>query len=371
MLGLRVSLDESRVLLSASEFRDLVSGQRRGVSAALLRFGLGLAEAPYTFAVRMRNRRYDAGRGGIVHVDVPVISVGNLTLGGTGKTPMVAWLARWFRAQGVRVTIISRGYGAIDGGQNDEARELEEQVPDVPHLQNPDRAAAAHVAINELAAQLVVLDDGFQHRRLGRDLDILLVDALEPFGFDHVFPRGTLREPLTGMVRADVIGLTRADMIDQGQREAIRQRVQSINPCAVWIELAHQPQELISCGGQQLELDSLQGASILAFCGIGNPAGFRHTIATCGWQVIDFREFPDHHRYSRQDVESLRDWVASHAHVKVVLCTHKDLVKLGVDRLGHASLYALSIQLNTQTGFDQMQAKLLPLLHRARQCDDV
>ena len=112
---------------------------------------------------------------------VPVVSVGNLTLGGTGKTPMVEWLARWFRRHGVRVAILSRGYGHT-GGLNDEGRVLEENLPDVPHLQSPDRVAQSRVAVVELETEVIVLDDGFQHRRLRRDLDVVLLDALEPFG---------------------------------------------------------------------------------------------------------------------------------------------------------------------------------------------
>ena len=228
-------------MITASEFRDIVSGRRQGFGAALWRAGLGLAETPYSLGVRWRNHRYDVGKAGVVRVEVPVISVGNLTLGGTGKTPMVEWLARWFRSHDVRVAIVSRGYGAVDGGQNDEARELEEKLPDVPHLQDPNRAAAARVAIDELATQLIVLDDGFQHRRLGRDLDIVLIDAVEPFGYDRVFPRGMLREPLSGLRRADVIGLTRADVVNETRRREIRTRVQAIQPQATWVELAHQP----------------------------------------------------------------------------------------------------------------------------------
>ena len=117
---------------------------------------------------------------------------------------MVEWIARWFRRHNVRVSIVSRGYRAEEGGRNDEARELEQKLPDVPHVQNPDRVAAAQIAVEELETQLIVLDDGFQHRRLARDVDIVLLDALEPFGFEHVFPRGTLREPLAGLRRADV-----------------------------------------------------------------------------------------------------------------------------------------------------------------------
>ena len=180
-------------MLNPSEFRDLVSGRRRGIGASVLRAALRVAEVPYGLAMLWRNRRYDRDLARTHRVEVPVVSVGNLTLGGTGKTPMVEWIARHLRAQNVRVTLISRGYGAEAGAANDEALELEQKLPDVPHLQNPDRVAAARTAVDKLDCQLILLDDGFQHRRLGRDLDIVLLDALEPFGFGHVFPGGMLR----------------------------------------------------------------------------------------------------------------------------------------------------------------------------------
>ena len=250
------------VLLTPSQFRDLISGRRRGAVAAMLRCGLRLAEVPYTWAVAWRNRRYDRGTAAVQRVGVPVVSVGNLTLGGTGKTPLVEWIARWigsgdcpnFRlsengtvpfaetATGTvarRVVIISRGYGARAGEANDEALELKQKLPDVPHLQNPDRVAAARQAVAELGCQAIVLDDGFQHRRIARDLDIVLLDALEPFGFGHVFPRGTLREPLAGLRRAHVVALSRADMLEPAEREAIRRRVAQYAPQADWLEIAH------------------------------------------------------------------------------------------------------------------------------------
>ncbi|HWC89722.1 MAG TPA: tetraacyldisaccharide 4'-kinase, partial [Pirellulales bacterium] len=209
----------------ATDFHDLVSGRRRGPAATLTRGLLRVAETPYALAMRGRNWVYDHRYQTIEHVDVPVISVGNLTLGGTGKTPLVAWIARWLREHDVRVALVSRGYGATADALNDEALELEDRLPDVPHLQNPDRASAAHLAVEEFDCQAIVLDDGFQHRRLARDLDIVLLDACEPFGFGHVFPRGTLREPVCGLRRAHVVVLSRADMADAAQRAAIRQRV--------------------------------------------------------------------------------------------------------------------------------------------------
>lgn len=326
-----------------------------------MRCGLRLAEVPYTWAVRWRNRRYDTGAAEVHRVDVPVVSVGNLTLGGTGKTPMVEWLARWFRRRDVRVTVISRGYGAEGGSQNDEALELQQKLPDVPHLQDPDRVAAAKRAIEESRCQLILLDDAFQHRRIARDLDIVLLDATEPFGFGHVFPRGTLREPMAGLRRADVVALSRADMLEPPQREEIWRTVRRLAPRAAHIEVTHAAQTLISSSGEEQPLESLRCRPVAAFCGIGNPAAFRHTLDTCGYLVADFREFPDHHPYDRADIESLTRW-AGGLDVAAVLCTQKDLVKLGIDRLGRRPLRAIRIGLELLAGQAVLEAKLATLL---------
>ncbi len=189
-------------------FRDIVSGRRRGAAAAVVRGAAALVEPFYAAAVRRRNRRYDRRAAAAHSAGVPVVSVGNLTLGGTGKTPMVRWIAQWFHSRGVRVAVVSRGYGSKAGRANDEALELERLLPDVPRLQNPDRVAAAREAAESLGCRAIVLDDGFQHRRIARDLDIVLLDATEPFGFGHVFPRGTLREPIEGLRRAGVVVLS-------------------------------------------------------------------------------------------------------------------------------------------------------------------
>lgn len=345
------------VFIDPARFRDLVSGQSRGLGALLLRAGLRLAEAPYALAMRLRNSRYDRGRATTHRVEAPVISVGNLTLGGTGKTPMVAWIARWLRGQGVRVTLISRGYGAGASGRNDEALELEQQLPDVPHLQNPDRVAAAELAIEEFECQAILLDDGFQHRRLARDLDIVLLDACEPFGYGHVFPRGMLREPLSGLQRADVVVLSRADMVSEEQRTAIRRKVEKLAPRSTWMEVTHAPRALLAFDGQTADLESLRGQSIAAFCGIGNPAGFRHTLEAQGWNISGLREFPDHHAYSRSDIESLVAW-ANSLDSAAIVCTHKDLVKIGLAQLGRKPLWALTIGLKFLSGEAEMEERL-------------
>ncbi|MEX0820380.1 MAG: tetraacyldisaccharide 4'-kinase, partial [Pirellulaceae bacterium] len=351
-------------MFDASYFRAVVSGREPGVRASMLRAGLSLAEPFYGIGVRWRNRRFDTGRRQIHRVDVPVISVGNLTVGGTGKTPMVEWLARWFRERGVRVALVSRGYGAEAGSRNDEALELEQKLPDVPHLQNPDRVEAARTAIDECETQLILLDDAFQHRRIHRDLNIVLLDALEPFGYGHLLPRGLLREPVAGLQRADVIALSRADAVGQETRAAIRSKAMKHAPQAAWMEVAHQPQSLLSSSGNERAIDSLRGQRVAAFCGIGNPDGFRHTLGELGAELVDFREFPDHHAYQRGDIKTLspnRD-----LHVDAVICTHKDLVKIGVEQLGDCPLFALRIGLAISHGADALTQRLEAIANSIR-----
>lgn len=361
----------ANALPQASEFKNLVSGRRRGAAATACRGLLRAAEIGYAAAMRWRNFRYDSGRAMVQRVDVPVVSVGNITLGGTGKTPMVEWLARWYRSRQVRVALVSRGYGAERGGANDEALELEERLPDVPHVQDADRVAAAKLAIEEFESQLILLDDGFQHRRLARDLDIVLIDALEPFGYDHVFPRGTLREPPGGLARSHVVVLSRADLVSSAERGAIEARVRRYAAEAVWIEIEHQPRHLASANGGHEAVETLAGRRIAAFCGIGNPAGFRQTLTRLGAEVVGLREFADHHAYSRDDVTNLQRW-AEEAGVDAVVCTAKDLVKLRLNQIGGRPLWALVIGVEISRGRRELEKRLerfLPADAVARQTD--
>jgi tetraacyldisaccharide 4'-kinase len=344
-------------LLDAGTFREIVSGRRRGFAAIALRRALRMAELPYTWVVRRKNRAFDLGRRAAMSIGVPVISVGNLTLGGTGKTPMVAWLARWFQAHGNRPALVSRGYKSRDGVPNDEGRELAQILPEVHHLQKPDRVAAARQAIAQYHCDLILLDDGFQHRRLHRDVDIVLIDATEPFGFGHVFPRGTLREPLEGLRRADVIVLTKADMVDNAERGRIRGVIQDFAPSALCAECRHAPSALIAIEGRRESLAGLHDKRVAAFCGIGNPAGFRHTLEKCGAKVVAWREFPDHHAFNADDVVRLSEWAAI-ATVDLVVCTHKDLVKLNATELSGKPLLAVQVGIEFLAGQSDLEASL-------------
>jgi tetraacyldisaccharide 4'-kinase len=344
-------------MLDPGKFREIVSGRRRGPAASLTRCLLRAAEVPYTLAVNRRNRQYDLGRRDVRRVGVPVVSIGNLTLGGTGKTPMVKWLARWFQKRGQRVAIVSRGYGAAAGQENDEALELHQSLPGVPHVQNPNRVVAATRAIEEFNCTVIVLDDGFQHRRLGRNLDIVLLDALEPFGYDHVFPRGTLREPVAGLSRAHVICLSRADSISADEREAIRRRAARMSPNAEWCELIHAPDALINSAGATAPLQTLRGQRVAAFCGIGNPTGFRHTLDATGCEVTAWHVFPDHHAYSEADVQLLGQ-AMNRSTADLIVCTHKDLVKIPRGEINGVPLWAITVEMQFSLGQEMFERAL-------------
>lgn len=337
-------------------YRDLLSGRRRDPLAALIRGALSIGELPYRAAVAIRNRRFNTGRREIVQCGVPVISIGNLTTGGTGKTPLVRYVARKLRDHDFRVALVSRGYGDTDGNGNDEAQELAWALPDVPHLQNPDRVSAANIAVEELESQVILMDDGFQHRRLHRDLDIVVIDATCPFGYGHLLPRGLLREPVESLRRAHAVVLSRADSVTDEQREAIRKRVLSINPNLLWATAIHQPTTLLSWPQELHPVEALRGQSVAVLSAIGNPDAFVATVKNCGASVVDVLSLPDHDPYAADTVARIRQWVAGlGSRISEVVCTHKDLVKLQTDRLSGKPLRAVLIEmafLDGQTALD-------------------
>jgi tetraacyldisaccharide 4'-kinase len=288
------------------------------------------------------------------------VSVGNLTLGGTGKTPCVEYVARFYRDLGRPVAILSRGYGGR-GAANDEALVLAENLPDVPHLQGADRKSLAVAAVEQWKSEVLVLDDGLQHRRLARDLDLVLLDATEPWGRGHLFPRGLLRESPRGLQRAGVVLLTRCDQVGQPERRRLREAVERLAPGTPLAETTHRPIDLVN-GTRTAPLETLAARPVAAFCGIGNPAAFRRTLADQGAALADFRTFPDHHSYSQADTDDLHTWATRQATDCVVVTTQKDLVKLRLARLGDKPLWALRIRLHFEEGQEALDHKLRQVL---------
>lgn len=307
--------------------------------------------------MRLRNGRYDRDPARAKRAAVPVVSVGNLTLGGTGKTPCVELVARFFRDRGLQVAVLSRGYGA-DSGPNDEALVLEDNLPDVPHLQGADRHALAETAVEELEAELLVLDDGFQHRQLYRDLDVVLIDATWPPSRDRLFPAGTLREPVSGLKRAGAIVLTRCDQVSAAELNALRDWLKARVPNVPVAESEHRPVSLIREAHEPEPVEALSGATVGAFCGIGNPAAFRRTLEALGATVCAFRAFADHHAYTRADVEDLSRWAATLPPGATVATTQKDWVKLRVPDLAGRPLRAVRVGLHLRSGEAGLAAAL-------------
>jgi tetraacyldisaccharide 4'-kinase len=334
------------ILPDPETFRRLADGTLRGPGPAALRAMLAALAAPYGLVTISRNLLYDWGLRSVHPGAVPVISVGNLTLGGTGKTPLVAWVARELVAAGRRPAVVSRGYAAGPGEQSDEAAELAILLPAAPHVANRDRVAGVAAAADR-GADVAILDDGFQHRRLRRQLDIVAIDASDPFGCGHLFPRGLLRERLSGLARADAVVLTRAAAVPAARRAELRaavSRARGNKPAAIWIEAEHRPVAIRSAGGSVEPLESLRGQRVAAFSGIGNPAAFRRTLEEAGATVVDFRAFADHHAYSAGDLEALAARAGSEAADRVVT-TLKDLVKIRRDTLAGLPLAALEVRL--------------------------
>ncbi|MFM8734137.1 MAG: tetraacyldisaccharide 4'-kinase [Pirellulales bacterium] len=344
-----------RLLPDAERFKRLVDGSARGPGPAAARLALAAASLPYAAAVAARNAAYDRGLLPSFAVDVPVISVGNLTLGGTGKTPLVAWVARLLAEAGRRPAVVSRGYAAAKGERSDEAAELALVLPGVPHRADRDRVAGARAAA-AAGADAVVLDDGFQHRRLVRDADIVAIDATDPFGCGRIFPRGLLREPIRGLARASAVVLTRASQVDAARRAEIRAAFAAA--CGgrlprAWMEAEHRPVALRSATAGVQPLDRLRGARVLAIAGIGNPGAFRTTLASLGCDVADVAVFPDHHPYSTADLGRLADRAAA-CGADMAVTTLKDLVKIRRDDLGGRPLVAVEIAMHALAGGDDV-----------------
>lgn len=328
--------------MNEAGFKRLVSGETTGLVAGVARAGLWILSLGYRVASGVRNLLFDFGLKKQHSVSVPVISIGNLTTGGTGKTPVVAAVVNHLVATGNRPVIISRGYRAIDGEANDEKLMLDQLCPNVVHLQNPDRVAAAEVAIQEHDANVLVLDDGFQHRRIARTTNVVLIDATCPFGYGHLLPRGLLREPVGSLGRADVVLITRANQVDAKTIDQIAQTARGRNNAVPILNVAFLSQQLRNSGGQSASFTSLSSCRVAAFCAIGNPEGFRRTLQDSDLEPTWLQAFPDHHHYSERDFAELSKR-AEETGIDVLLTTQKDLVKIPADRLGEIPLWAVAI----------------------------
>jgi tetraacyldisaccharide 4'-kinase len=355
--------------LSQQHFLDLLEGKREGAVDYLIWGVLRLLAVVYAFVLRLRALAYRLGLLRSYRLPVPVISVGNLALGGTGKTPMVAWLARYLMRRGKRVAVLSRGYGGSANGavrivsdgekvyltpeeSGDEPYLLAKKIPGLIVVIGADRHQAALAAL-DLKPDVFILDDGFQHLRLRRDLNIILLDAARPFGNGATLPAGMLREAPAAARRADLVIYTRSK-----EGEAVPDLFPQ-KPCC---RSEHRLCGLVPLsGGEPQGLPALQPEQrMMAFSGIANPEAFFSALESEGTRLITTLAFPDHTPYQDEEVAAicrLRDASRSN----VLLTTEKDAVKLGpvADRLGACFAVTLELEFADPAPLEACLEKLL------------
>jgi tetraacyldisaccharide 4'-kinase len=302
-----------------------------------------------------------------------VLSVGNITLGGTGKTPLVEVLVHIFSALGKKTAVLSRGYGRQSKGISlgnpktsfqeigDEPAMLVRKLKNTPVFVGPDRFEVGREALKNFQLDVLILDDGFQHLRLKRDLDIVLIDATHPFGEGHLIPRGFLREPVENLNRADLFLITRSDEVNS--IEEIGHTLRTLNPRAPIWTCRYEPSTLRKFQDSlEIKLPSLTAQKILAFSGIGNPSSFLNSLRKAGLSPIRFLEFPDHYPYSLEELKRIED-LALTLQVDYVITTEKDEVRMEGFKPQTDLFHVLGIRLEID-GRDTFQQFLIHWLNR-------
>lgn len=325
--------------------------------------GLSLLEKAYLRAVAAR-REKDLSRA--VRAGLPVVSVGNITAGGTGKTPCIMKLAALLQAGGRVPAVLTRGYrGGLEktGGivadrdgirvaqetAGDEPYMMARKLPGVPVIAGRDRIVSA-AAAKALGADVLLLDDGFQYWRLARDLDIVLIDSTHPFGGGHALPRGLLREPMDALARAGLFILTKAGQAGEDERAAIRERLRRENPAAPIVEADHAPRTFtpLASWPHTEPLPDNPDQAVFLLSGIGNPDGFRKTAEEAGFAVAGALSLPDHHDYEERDLRRAEE-EARACGASAIVVTEKDAVKirerLSFDPDALPPLYVLGIEM--------------------------
>ncbi|MHC4168842.1 MAG: tetraacyldisaccharide 4'-kinase [Planctomycetota bacterium] len=340
--------------------RRLISGQSSGPGAFILRGLLRIASVDYSIVVRLRNFLYSKGWFRAHRVDAAVICIGNITVGGTGKTPLVVWLAAQ-TAPHSKCAILTRGYKSTQDCV-DEPVMLAESCPQAQIIVNANRVAGAAEAIDKFGAEVLIMDDGFQHRRLARDLDIVAIDATQPFGYGKMLPAGLLREPVNSLKRAGAVVLTRCDQVADADLDRLEGQVRSVNSKALIARSAHVPLCAKSADEQKTSIEQLKDKRIFAFCGIGNPDAFFDTVRILGAELVGSKVYDDHHHYTDACLGEIRGQ-AKYLEADLILTTQKDWTKLASefrsqisDSTSSAPFACLTIEIQFLTGETELKS---------------
>ena len=309
-------------------------------------------------------------------VDGFVVCIGNITAGGTGKTPTVLLCARLLSEMGLRTAVVSRGYKRPQKGQDivilyDQADLNWQAAGDEPYMMNlllkdkqvpvivsKSRYKAAKCAREKFASQVILLDDGFQHHKLKRDRNVVLIDAKNPFG-GGLLPYGNLREPLTALERADIVLLTHSDLVSEEQLSDVKKEIKRINPALPVVNAAHKPKKFFDLiNKEDIPLENLKGSAV-SFCGLGDPGSFESTLKNLGLTLKQTWRYADHRKYTLKDIETLENLRGK----LPLITTFKDYVKLpdGWQNVIQNNFYMLEIEMSLNAeGIEDLKQVITP-----------
>jgi tetraacyldisaccharide 4'-kinase len=367
-------------------YLDVIFGQRPGYRATFLRGMLYIFSKFFLIiAVKMRRFLYNVRILRDSTLGVQVIAIGNLTFGGTGKTPVVEKFARELQDQGRTVAILSRGYRSkpkplrqriidkllfredstppriVSDGKSllldsetagDEPYMLASNLKDVVVLVDKDRVKSGRYAIEKFGCDTLLLDDGFQYWKLrGRRQDIVLVDCQQPFGNEHLQPRGSLREPPSHLARATTIFITKSD----GHTEELRRRITQYNPTAGLIECIHHPlyfEDVFT--GERHGLEVIKGRKVAALSGIAQPESFEQSLTGLGATVVNSRRFADHHRFTQQEILNTINR-SKKRQAEFIITTQKDAVRFPKIDRRDLPFYFMRVEIKILSGANDFQ----------------
>ena len=361
-------------------WEQILRGHRNDLVAQSLRRFARLGSWGFAAGVKGRNFAYEHGWLSVKRLPQPTICIGNITVGGTGKTPLVIRLAKDLMAQGLRPAVLLRGYKREKTGRRavlvrdarqiyatvaeagDEAMELAERLPGACVGVGADRHAVGNFILKTQPVDCFILDDGFQHHRLERDINIVTVDVTDPWGGGQLLPAGLLREPPDALKRADAVVLTRTGAVGPDRLSVLRAEVSMhMRPSSGLLESRHEPRELVSLQGRKsLPLTELKGKKVLAISAIGNPKAFENTLTELGARLIATMRLADH----TGKADQVREWIKrNRRQAEWILMTEKDAMRWGTDGGLPIQAYALRMEMIFTDGEDHWR-KLVSLIKR-------
>lgn len=344
----------------------------------------------YDFGVRTKLNLYSWGIKTKHKLSCCVISIGNITVGGTGKTPTAQKMAQIIKDMGYRVVILNRGYrshwnkdiGVVSDGQKifmtayeagDEAYLMAKTLPGIPVVIGKNRAITGEYAVKELDAEVIIMDDGYQHWQLERDLDVVLVDTLNMFGNGCVLPRGTLREPLKNLDRGDLFLLTKTDQSSKLSRMQLRNTISQFNDRAPVVESVHHPKNFVEIADwykgiteNTHDLEILKDKNVMVFSAIGNPSSFEQTLSSIGVNIVEAVRYPDHHDYGMVEMQYINER-ASNQKAVAILTTAKDAVKIPTEFIyskREIPLYILNMDICITEGMDSFKESIVNAIQK-------